>query len=95
MDRTSLSCAWLGAPHKQIYDQGGSPHADLRPGFQDQSRTEQYIQNTTEQNIRGPFQEHSHKQNCDQGAYMCTHNKQNYDQGAGWLAGWLGGWLAC
>ena len=22
MDRTSLSCAWLGAPHKQIYDQG-------------------------------------------------------------------------
>ena len=26
MDRTSLSCAWLKAPHKQIYDQGGSPH---------------------------------------------------------------------
>ena len=26
VDRTSLSCAWLGAPHKQIYDQGGSPN---------------------------------------------------------------------
>ena len=25
VDRTSLSCAWLEAPHKQIYDQGGSP----------------------------------------------------------------------
>ena len=25
MDRTSLSCAWLEAPHKQIYNQGGSP----------------------------------------------------------------------
>ncbi len=42
MDRTSLSCAWLGlptsrfrtreAPHNQIYDPGGSPQADLRPG---------------------------------------------------------------
>jgi len=25
VDRTSLSCAWLEAPHKQIYNQGGSP----------------------------------------------------------------------
>ena len=25
VDRTSLSCAWLEAPHKKIYDQGGSP----------------------------------------------------------------------
>ena len=25
MYRTSLSCAWLEAPHKQIYNQGGSP----------------------------------------------------------------------
>ena len=32
LDRTSLSGAWLGAFHKQIYDQGGSPQADLRPG---------------------------------------------------------------
>ena len=29
MDRTSLSCAWLEAPHKQIYDQGGSPQISL------------------------------------------------------------------
>ena len=29
MDRTSLSCAWLEAPHKQNYDQGGSPQAEL------------------------------------------------------------------
>ena len=32
VDRTSSSGAWLGAPNKQIYDQGGSPKADLRPG---------------------------------------------------------------
>ena len=29
VDRTSLSCAWLEAPHKQIYDQGGSPQISL------------------------------------------------------------------
>ena len=29
VDRTSLSCAWLEAPHKQIYKQGGSPHISL------------------------------------------------------------------
>ena len=29
MYRTSLSCAWLEAPHKQIYDQGGSPQISI------------------------------------------------------------------
>ena len=29
VDRTSLSCAWLEVPHKQIYDQGGSPQICL------------------------------------------------------------------
>ncbi len=38
VERTSLSCAWLGAPHKQIYDQGGSPRAELRPGSLPTSR---------------------------------------------------------
>ena len=30
VDRTSLSCAWLEAPHKQICDQGGSPQISSR-----------------------------------------------------------------
>ncbi len=29
VDRTSLSCAWLEAPHKQIYDQGSSPQISV------------------------------------------------------------------
>ena len=29
IQRTSLSCAWLEAPHKQIYDQGGSSQISL------------------------------------------------------------------
>ncbi len=29
MDRTSLSRAWLEAPHKQIYDQGSSPQISV------------------------------------------------------------------
>ena len=29
VDRTSLSCGWLDAPHKQIYKQGGSPQISL------------------------------------------------------------------
>ena len=29
VDRTSLSCAWLEAPHKQIYNQGGSPQISM------------------------------------------------------------------
>ena len=46
--RTSLSCAWLEAHHKQIYDQGGSPQISLcnprgsprglPPGFQTEIR---------------------------------------------------------
>ena len=30
VDRISLSCAWLEAPHKQICDQGGSPQISSR-----------------------------------------------------------------
>ena len=75
MDRTSLSCAWLGAPHKRIYDQGGSHKQIYHQGYiQDQNSTEQYrtVQNNTEHYIPGPLQEHSHKQSYDQGAYVPT-----------------------
>ena len=32
-----------------------------------------------------------HKQNNHQGASIHTTHKQNYDQGAGYVAGWLAG----
>ena len=56
-------------------------------------RTEQ---NNTEQYIPGPFQEQSHKQNYDQGAYVPTSRITTREL-AGWLAGgisWLASWLA-
>ena len=71
------------APHKQNYDQGSSPQAELRPGRLPTSRI------TT--------REPTHKQNYDQGTGWLA-GWRNYDQGAcpalGWLAGWGAGWLA-
>ena len=84
--------------HKQNYDQGGSPQAELRPGRLPTSRT------TT----REPMCPH-HKQNYDQGAYpqaelrpgswlagwrkyVCT-TWELVLRLAGWPAGWWAGWL--
>ena len=72
-----------GPSHKQNYDQGGSPQAELRPG-----RLPTSIITTREP---------THKQNYDQGPGWLA-GWRNYDQGTcralGWLAGWWAGWLA-
>ena len=114
MDRTSLSCAWLGlptttreAPHKQIYDQGGSPQTDLRPGklpidfcMQSKRKPPRITTRVPNRNplppqglptIRIATREAPHKQSCDREA----PHKQNYDQGAYPQAGLRpGSWLA-
>ena len=137
VDRTSLSCAWLGgspqadlrpgrlptsrfttrdAPHKQIYDQGSSPQISvcnprgsprgLPLGFQTEIHFKPRASPQEELRLgrlptsRVTTREAPHKQNYDQGAYPQAELRPGswlagwLAELAGWLAGWLGGWLA-
>ena len=92
MDRTSLSCAWLEAPHKQIYDQGGSPL--IFSGTREEAPADyDYVGFKTEIHFKPrasqqaelhTTREAPHKQNYDQGAYPQAELRPG-----SWLAGWL------
>ena len=104
VDVTNLSCAWLEVSHKQIYDQRGSPQISswnprgsprgLPLGFQTEihfkpraSPQQNYDQGISPQAELRPWRFPTSRITTREP----TH-KQNYDQGAGWLAG--SGWLA-
>ena len=98
MDRTSLPCVWLEAPHKQTYDQGGPPKISVwNPRGSPRGLLCTRVPNRNPLQTQGlptsriTTREAPHKQNYDKGGRITTKeptHKQNYDQGAGWLVGW-------
>ena len=103
LDRTSLSCAWLEAPHQQIYDHGGSPLISLwNPrgsprglslGFQTGIHFKPMVSPQAElrpgrlPTNRITTREAPHKRFYDQGAYVPTKRITTRAL-AGWLVGW-------